>query len=139
MFFNIYICVLFFFFSCRFCIQLRDVLTDSVILPVTTILVIYAITGSLYMQFVCMWKKYSSVSCIFQKNFNTSNQHILPSLISGLGCLARDDVIRHKLAHDPDCWKAFLVAVVSNGYTFVSFFRKVQIAIHCVDVICQRN
>ncbi|XP_005720901.1 tetratricopeptide repeat protein 12 [Pundamilia nyererei] len=67
----------------RFCIQLRDVLTDSVILPVTTIL----------------------------KNFNTSNQHILPSLISGLGCLARDDVIRHKLAHDPDCWKAFLVAV----------------------------
>ncbi|XP_006795503.1 tetratricopeptide repeat protein 12 [Neolamprologus brichardi] len=67
----------------RFCIQLRDVLTDSVILPVTTIL----------------------------KNVNTSNQHILPSLISGLGCLARDDVIRHKLAHDPDCWKAFLVAV----------------------------
>ncbi|XP_005915889.1 tetratricopeptide repeat protein 12 [Haplochromis burtoni] len=67
----------------RFCIQLRDVLTDSVILPVTTIL----------------------------KNVNTSNQHILPSLISGLGCLARDDVIRHKLAHNPDCWKAFLVAV----------------------------
>ncbi|KAL3991953.1 endoplasmic reticulum chaperone BiP [Sarotherodon galilaeus] len=67
----------------RFCIQLRNVLTDSVILPVTTIL----------------------------KNVNTSNQHILPSLISGLGCLARDDVIRHKLAHDPDCWKAFLVAI----------------------------
>uniref|UniRef100_A0A669E095 Tetratricopeptide repeat domain 12 n=1 Tax=Oreochromis niloticus TaxID=8128 RepID=A0A669E095_ORENI len=67
----------------RFCIQLRNVLTDSVILPVTTIL----------------------------KNVNTSNQHILPSLISGLGCLARDDVIRHKLAHDPECWKAFLVAV----------------------------
>lgn len=91
----------------------------------------------LLVHFIC--NLYACGKSTQVKNFNTSNQHILPSLISGLGCLARDDVIRHKLAHDPDCWKAFLVAVVSNGYTFVSFFRKVQIAIHCVDVICQRN
>ncbi|XP_071353017.1 tetratricopeptide repeat protein 12 isoform X2 [Trachinotus anak] len=65
----------------KFCILLRNVLTDSVIVPFTTIL----------------------------RNISKSNHHILPSLILAIGCLARDDVIRHKLANDPDCWKAFLV------------------------------
>uniref|UniRef100_A0A3B4Y5J4 Tetratricopeptide repeat domain 12 n=1 Tax=Seriola lalandi dorsalis TaxID=1841481 RepID=A0A3B4Y5J4_SERLL len=72
-----------FIFSYRFCIQLRNMLTDSVIVPFTTML----------------------------RNINKSNHHILPSLILAIGCLARDDVIRHKLSHDPECWKAFLVAI----------------------------
>uniref|UniRef100_A0A3Q3QD74 Uncharacterized protein n=1 Tax=Monopterus albus TaxID=43700 RepID=A0A3Q3QD74_MONAL len=66
----------------KFCIQLRNVLTDSVIVPFTTIL----------------------------RNSSKTNQHVLPSLISAIGCLARDDVILHNLAHDLECWKAFLVA-----------------------------
>ncbi|XP_041797290.1 tetratricopeptide repeat protein 12 [Chelmon rostratus] len=67
----------------KFCIQLRNVLTDSVIMPFTTIL----------------------------RNISKSNLHVLPSLISAVGSLARDDVIRHNFAHDPECWRAFLVAV----------------------------
>ncbi|XP_044059236.1 tetratricopeptide repeat protein 12 [Siniperca chuatsi] len=67
----------------KFCIQLRNVLTNSVMLPFTTIL----------------------------RNISKFNQHILPSLISAVGCLARDDVICHNFAHDPECWKAFLVAI----------------------------
>ncbi|XP_039987323.1 tetratricopeptide repeat protein 12 isoform X2 [Xiphias gladius] len=66
-----------------FCIQLRNVLTGSVTVPFTTTL----------------------------RNISKSNHHILPSLIAAIGCLARDDVIRQKLAHDPECWKAFLVAI----------------------------
>ncbi|XP_045930581.1 tetratricopeptide repeat protein 12 isoform X3 [Micropterus dolomieu] len=67
----------------KFCIQLRSVLTDYFIAPFTTIL----------------------------RNISKSNQHILPSLISAVGSLARDDVICHNFAHDPECWKAFLVAI----------------------------
>ncbi|XP_068575528.1 tetratricopeptide repeat protein 12 [Cebidichthys violaceus] len=69
----------------KFCIQLRDVLTDSVILPFTTLL----------------------------RNISKSNQHVLASLISAIGCLARDDVICHSFAHDPECWKAIVVAIYS--------------------------
>ncbi|XP_034081408.1 tetratricopeptide repeat protein 12 isoform X7 [Gymnodraco acuticeps] len=67
----------------RFCLQLRGVLKESVIVPFTTLLA----------------------------NISESNRQVLPSLISAVGCLARDDVIRHKLAHDPECWKAFVVAI----------------------------
>ncbi|XP_054457561.1 tetratricopeptide repeat protein 12 isoform X2 [Anoplopoma fimbria] len=67
----------------KFCIQLRDVLTDSVIVPFTTLL----------------------------RNISKSNRHVLASLITAIGCLARDDVIRHSFAHDPECWKAFVVAI----------------------------
>ncbi|XP_075956164.1 tetratricopeptide repeat protein 12 isoform X3 [Anarhichas minor] len=67
----------------KFCIQLRDVLTDSVILPFTTLL----------------------------RNISESNRHVLASLISAIGCLARDDVICHSFAHDPECWKAIAVAI----------------------------
>ncbi|XP_026196594.1 tetratricopeptide repeat protein 12 isoform X2 [Anabas testudineus] len=67
----------------RFCIQLRNGLTDSVTVPFTTIL----------------------------RNISKSNQHVLPPLISAIGCLARDDVILHNLAHDPECWDAFLIAM----------------------------
>ncbi|CAK6968132.1 uncharacterized protein LOC121898295 isoform X1 [Scomber scombrus] len=45
------------------------------------------------------------------RNISKSNQHILPSLISAIGCLTQDDVIRHNFANDPECWKAFLVAI----------------------------
>ncbi|XP_078099860.1 tetratricopeptide repeat protein 12 [Sander vitreus] len=67
----------------KFCIQLRDVLTDSVIVPFTKLL----------------------------SNISKSNQHVLASLISAIGCLARDDVICHSFAHDQDCWKAFVEAI----------------------------
>ncbi|KAF3847739.1 hypothetical protein F7725_020767 [Dissostichus mawsoni] len=67
----------------KFCLQLKGVLKDSVIVPFTTLLA----------------------------NISESNRQVLPSLISAVGCLARDDVIRHNLAHDPECWKAFVVAI----------------------------
>ncbi|XP_039677192.1 tetratricopeptide repeat protein 12 isoform X2 [Perca fluviatilis] len=67
----------------KFCIQLRDVLTDSVIVPFTKLL----------------------------SNISKSNQHVLASLISAIGCLARDDVICHSFAHDQECWKAFVEAI----------------------------
>ncbi|XP_070685928.1 tetratricopeptide repeat protein 12 [Pempheris klunzingeri] len=67
----------------KFCIHLRNVVTDTVIVPFTAIL----------------------------RNISESNQHVLQSLISAAGCLARDDIIRHKFAHDPECWAAFLVAM----------------------------
>ncbi|KAM8903859.1 tetratricopeptide repeat protein 12 [Spinachia spinachia] len=67
----------------KFCIQLRDVLRDSVVAPFTTLL----------------------------RNISESNRHVLASVISVIGCLARDDVIRHNLAHDPECWMAFVLAI----------------------------
>ncbi|XP_077954406.1 tetratricopeptide repeat protein 12 isoform X2 [Gasterosteus aculeatus] len=67
----------------KFGIQLRDVLTDSVIVPFTTLL----------------------------RNISKSNRPVLASAISVIGCLARDDVICHNLAHDPECWKAFVVGI----------------------------
>ncbi|XP_034723713.1 tetratricopeptide repeat protein 12 isoform X1 [Etheostoma cragini] len=67
----------------KFCIQLRDVLTDSVIVPFTKLL----------------------------SNISKSNQHVLASLISAVGCLARDDVICQSFAHDQECWKAFVEAI----------------------------
>ncbi|CAG6003358.1 unnamed protein product [Menidia menidia] len=67
----------------RFCIQLRNVLTDSVIVPLTKMLT----------------------------NFGKSHQHIPPSLISALGSLVRDDVIRENVALNEECWKAFMAAV----------------------------
>ncbi|XP_059186511.1 tetratricopeptide repeat protein 12 isoform X2 [Centropristis striata] len=67
----------------KFCIQLRGGLTDSVIVPFTTLLT----------------------------NISTSNLHVIASLISAIGCLARDEIICHSFAHDPDCWKAFVVAI----------------------------
>ncbi|XP_036927568.1 tetratricopeptide repeat protein 12 isoform X1 [Acanthopagrus latus] len=67
----------------RFCIQLRKGLTDSVIVPFTSVL----------------------------ENMDKSSHHVLPSLISAVGRLAQDEVIRHNFAHDPECWKAFLIAI----------------------------
>nr|XP_040046276.1 tetratricopeptide repeat protein 12 isoform X3 [Gasterosteus aculeatus aculeatus] len=67
----------------KFGVQLRDVLTDSVIVPFTTLL----------------------------RNISKSNRPVLASAISVIGCLARDDVICHNLAHDPECWKAFVVGI----------------------------
>lgn len=50
----------------------------------------------------------------FQRNISKSNNHILPSLLPVIGRLTQDDVIRHTLAHDAECWKAFLAAIVSK-------------------------
>lgn len=54
------------------------------------------------------------VCFVSQRDIRKSNQHILPPLISSVDRLARDDTIRHSFAHDPECWKAFLAAIVSN-------------------------
>ena len=51
---------------------------------------------------------------VSQRDIRKSNQHILPPLISSVDRLARDDTIRHSFAHDPEFWKAFLAAIVSN-------------------------
>ncbi|XP_055003870.1 tetratricopeptide repeat protein 12 [Boleophthalmus pectinirostris] len=67
----------------RFCCLLRPGLVEAVMTPFTTILT----------------------------NINKSHQPVLPALLSAISCLARDDIIRHKLSHDLDCWKAFLVAI----------------------------
>ncbi|KAM6933471.1 tetratricopeptide repeat protein 12 [Xenentodon cancila] len=75
----------------RFRIQLRDVLIDSVVVPFTTML----------------------------KNITKSNQHVLPPLISAVGCLARDNVIHQNLAYEHQCWEAFLAAIkqcTASGY-----------------------
>ncbi|XP_061576307.1 tetratricopeptide repeat protein 12 [Cololabis saira] len=75
----------------RFRIQLRDVLTNSLVVPFTTML----------------------------KNISKSNQHVLPTLISAVGCLAQDNVIHQNLAHEQQCWEAFLAAFkqcTASGY-----------------------
>ncbi|KAM7399474.1 hypothetical protein PAMP_018745 [Pampus punctatissimus] len=66
----------------RFCVQLRST-TNSITEPFSATL----------------------------KNISKSNQHVLPSLISAIGCLTRDDVICHNFAHDPECWMAFVDAI----------------------------
>lgn len=53
------------------------------------------------------------VSSNLQRNIRRSNQHILPSLISVIGCLARDDIICTNMAHYPEYWEASLVAMVN--------------------------
>ncbi|CAL8351045.1 unnamed protein product [Lota lota] len=75
----------------KFCMQLRDALTETVLVPFTTIL----------------------------KTFNLTNQHVLPSLVSSIGCLVRDDVIRYNMAHSLECWEVFVFAIKqcsSNEY-----------------------
>ncbi|XP_061734521.1 tetratricopeptide repeat protein 12-like isoform X1 [Nerophis ophidion] len=67
----------------KFCRQLRSGLIDSVAVPLTTIL----------------------------SNIGEADRHVVPTLISAVGELIRDDVNRHALAHDAECWKAFLLAV----------------------------
>lgn len=67
----------------RFCCQLRTGVTESVTIPFTNIL----------------------------SNINQFSLPVLSSLISATGCLVRDDTIRQKLSHHPNCWKAFLEAI----------------------------
>nr|XP_057935961.1 tetratricopeptide repeat protein 12 [Doryrhamphus excisus] len=67
----------------RFCFQLRNGQMDSVVVPFAAII----------------------------SNIGESNQHVLPMLISAVGSLMGDDVIRHALAHHAECWKAFLHAI----------------------------
>lgn len=63
---------------------------------------------------VCL-SKYGHLSVCFtlQRNNDKSSHLVLPSLISAVGRLAQDEVICHDFAHDPECWKAFLIAIVS--------------------------
>ncbi|KAK7882557.1 hypothetical protein WMY93_028731 [Mugilogobius chulae] len=67
----------------KFCFKLRSGLTEAVTSPFIKIL-----------SFI-----------------NKCHQPVLPALLSAVSCLARDEIIRHKLSHDSDCWKAFLVAI----------------------------
>ncbi|KAM6987401.1 tetratricopeptide repeat protein 12 [Tautogolabrus adspersus] len=79
----IHVCRHVFMFSYRFFKQLKNVFTDSVIVPFTTKL----------------------------RNISPSSQNVLPSLISAFDCLARDYVIRRNFALSPECWNAFLQAI----------------------------
>ncbi|XP_041665479.1 tetratricopeptide repeat protein 12 [Cheilinus undulatus] len=67
----------------KFVKQLRSVITDSVIVPFTTIL----------------------------NNISVSNRQVLSPLISTVDRLARDDVIHFNFVHDPECWRAFEAAI----------------------------
>lgn len=49
-----------------------------------------------------------------QGDVGETSQQVLPLLIAAVDGLARDDIIRRSLAHDPDCWQAFLHAIVSS-------------------------
>ncbi|MEQ2295672.1 hypothetical protein AMECASPLE_016867, partial [Ameca splendens] len=43
-------------------------------------------------------------------NISKFNQNVLKSLISAVGFLAEDEVICRKLAHEQECWEAFVTA-----------------------------
>lgn len=85
----------------------------------------------------------TSVRFVFQRNIGMSNQHVFPSLVSAIGCLTQDYVIRHNLAHDPNCWTAFLIAIVSIITDQYPFGEMLQTAFslgliwipHCMYVI----
>lgn len=112
---------------CRFCIQLRDVLTDCAFVPFTTMLV--KISKIQKVLFICIiwWEKKIHFCSIFQGNINKSYQD-LPSLISALCFLARD-VICQILSHNQDCWKAFLIAIVSTVTDLVPSLKKCKLLV----------
>ncbi|XP_043976544.1 tetratricopeptide repeat protein 12 [Gambusia affinis] len=70
-----------------FRLKLRNMSTDSVVVPLKTIL------GSI----------------------GQANQQVLTLLISAIGFLAKDEVIRQNLAHQRECWEAFLTAIKQCG------------------------
>lgn len=102
-------------FPCRFCIQLRNEMPVSVIKPFTTILVRHINTHGNIIYNMCVYWQIILIYVrhLFQRNISISNHHVLLSLISAVGCLARDDVIRQKIAHDSRCWEAFVAGIVS--------------------------
>ncbi|KAM4742849.1 tetratricopeptide repeat protein 12 [Anableps anableps] len=67
--------------------KLRNMLKDSVVVPFKIIL----------------------------GNISKANQNVLTSLISAIGFLAEDEVIRQNLAHEQACWEAFLTAIKHCG------------------------
>ncbi|XP_061538032.1 tetratricopeptide repeat protein 12 isoform X1 [Phycodurus eques] len=80
----------------KFCRQLTNVLTDSVAEPFTTII----------------------------SNISTDNRHVVPSLLSAVDNLIGDDVIRHTLAHDAECWKGFLLGIkqcIASSYNEILY------------------
>ncbi|MEQ2158899.1 hypothetical protein GOODEAATRI_016945, partial [Goodea atripinnis] len=48
-------------------------------------------------------------------NISKFNQNVLKSLISAVGFLAEDEVICRKLAHEQECWEAFVTATKQCG------------------------
>ncbi|XP_061137021.1 tetratricopeptide repeat protein 12-like [Syngnathus typhle] len=67
----------------KFCLQLKNVLTISV----------------------------SEQFAAIMSNISEDNRHVVPSLLSAVGSMSQDDIIRHALAHNAECWKAFLLAI----------------------------
>lgn len=82
---------------------------------------------------LCVQLGKCAVCSIFQRNIYRSNQHVLPPLISAVDRLARDEVICHSFSHDPECWKAFLVAIVSVIIRLVSFSSLLFISLRADD------
>ncbi|XP_056140058.1 tetratricopeptide repeat protein 12 [Lampris incognitus] len=71
----------------KFRMKLRDLFTECIAAPFTTKL----------------------------RDINRYSEHILQSLIPIIGSLAKDDVIRHNMAHCPNCWEGFLLAMKQCG------------------------
>ncbi|XP_057695772.1 tetratricopeptide repeat protein 12 isoform X1 [Corythoichthys intestinalis] len=67
----------------KFCRLLRNKIADSVAEPFTAIMT----------------------------NISKDIQNVIPPLLSVVGSLIGDDVIRHTLVHHAECWKAFLLAI----------------------------
>ncbi|XP_008307859.1 tetratricopeptide repeat protein 12 [Cynoglossus semilaevis] len=67
----------------KFCCQLRDVPKDVIKEPLTAIL----------------------------RKITKSNCHVIAPVISIIGRLAEDDIIRHNLANDSECWTSLAIAV----------------------------
>lgn len=107
-------CSLLCFVSCRFCKQLRAAFKDSVSTLFGTVLVSRADTPFVQLLMHSLNQIWVMFAQSLQRNVGESSQHVLPLLIAAVDGLARDDIIRRSLAHDPDCWQAFLHAIVSS-------------------------
>ncbi|XP_049582906.1 tetratricopeptide repeat protein 12 isoform X2 [Syngnathus scovelli] len=89
----------------KFCLQLRNVLTISVSEQFAAIMVRQLKKSSIYF-FACFMYVFT-----FQSNISEDNRHVVPSLLSAVGSMSQDEVIRYALAHDAECWKAFLLSI----------------------------
>lgn len=107
-------CSLLCFVSCRFCKQLRAAFKDSVSTLFGTVLVSRADIPFVQLLMHSLNQIWVMFAQSLQRNVGESGQHVLPLLIAAVDGLARDDIIRRSLARDPDCWQAFLHAIVSS-------------------------
>lgn len=58
-------------------------------------------------------------SYFFQRTDSKYDQRVLLSLMSAVGCLTRDNVVRCSFAHNADCWMALVDIVVSESVAII--------------------